>query len=226
MNIKMKFSVWISLCEEDPRYKHLQETVSQTTTVIHDGWSRLRLPYLILQPCTSYEQYVDIWTKEVKPKIDLWKLGLKEENQLLDLLPQCYGAYKTAKETDIIEPVPKNYGANLSNEDTAYRRSEMNRVSHRIAYLFPTLLCRIYIDDVMYDVPYVVRGHCDDFEEYWSRWILQCGPTFDLKENNVYSGDRLERIVKRCYNEFCSMLRSIDPRDILVSDLSMNTVHE
>ena len=220
MNIRMRFSVWINLREEDQKYKYFQETVAQATTVVRDGWSKLRLPYLVAQPCNSYENYLVLWFQELKPKVDLCRLGLKNDDQLLDLLPQCYGAYMKAKEADVIELESEEHGTFSSYEDAAYRKCEVNKRSRKLTELFPTVQCIIRVGDNTYYVPYMLRGHCDNFEEYWSKWITQCGPEFDLKANRIYTGEQLEYIVKGCYREFCNMLKSADTCDLPVTALS------
>ena len=82
-----------------------------------------------------------------------------------------------------------------------YRQQEEER-SIKYAELFGLRSIRIVQNSSVYRVPFLVRGYCASFDDYWTKWIDQLGPHFDLRANNIKDGDHLAGILVECYREF------------------------
>ena len=133
------------------------------------------------------------------------------------LIAQCFMAYLKAKETDII---PRGYVDTLDGsfmmDDGAARKVEVERRSRIWAKAFPNRPFVLTDDDGVYRIPFIVKGHCDNFQQYCSRWFTQIGPYFKLVENGVRDGGHLYYFLKIAFNQFQAIMQQPQFDDLLI----------
>ena len=189
--------------------EYFYHVVGLRQTTIDDGSSTFGLPYLPKRrDCTNFEEYKEVWVEELSREVDLKVLGLGLDHRVFAVLPQCYEAYSRAKRTDIIPRGYKDWldGSFLADQG-AERKREADRRSRIWAKAYPNRPLKLETDVGIFHIPFLVKGHCDNFTQYWDRWFTQIGPFFNLVDNNITSGERLESLLLLCYNQFQNIMQ-------------------
>ena len=98
----VSFHVWIESANGDAEAVRFHLLVGLRHTLISDGTSIFRLPYLTKRNCYELEEYKLVWIEELSRDVHLKVLGFGLDHRVFSLLPQCYDPYLRAKHTDII----------------------------------------------------------------------------------------------------------------------------
>ena len=211
------FSFWLECNKGDEVEREYHHAVSLRQTKINDGFSIFGLPYLTVENVCDVFQYEQIWREELSRTVDLRLLGLRNDDSIFSLIAQCFMAYLKAKETDII---PRGYVDTLDGsfmmDDGAARKVEVERRSRIWAKAFPNRPFVLTDDDGVHRFPFIVKGHCDNFQQYCSRWFTQIGPYFKLVENGVRDGGHLYYFLKIAFNQFQAIMQQPQFDDLLI----------
>ena len=199
----VKFSDWKrGMFAEDVKERSYYGEIAERRIEVVYGWECYKMRYLVTGYCATFQQYADIWCEEHGDTLIC--CGFGTDHEFLAVLKECYSVYCEAKKSNVILETGKNgvivtpYSPDTwgENKKVIERRSKV----YFDLFKFHKIPCYAKCEKFM--MPFLVRGYCGNFDVYWSAWMEQIGPNFDLKANRVTDRKLLEELLEQCYKEW------------------------